>query len=290
MGRAVRCGGRESGRERAPDRVGMSVSTFDVLVELIEPRCGCERRVARALARDLVVVGAGGRASFMNDYARGVSASTLARALSDVSRVCRVAAGTMRVVVMRETTFVVNGRVLQSREGRNRALVSLEGDAPEAAGKGLEEKVWRDWERIRDAVAAKMGENEGGTIDLDEIIETNGIEISPPTIAGLFLDFPVVYAFENEAMSHAASVLSRCDLTVHSISCHKVDEGEEAMRDENVYGWSIPTQFAEKMEKSTEDAGVSRWYSKSAEILSAYNFMVSHNIHRQSAGSSKIVF
>ena len=36
----------------------MSVSTFDVLVELIEPRCGCERRVARALARDLVVVGA----------------------------------------------------------------------------------------------------------------------------------------------------------------------------------------------------------------------------------------
>ena len=73
--------------------------------------------MARALARDLVVVGAGGRASFMNDYARGVSASTLARALSDVSRVCRVAAGALRVVVMRETTFVVNGECCSRGRG-----------------------------------------------------------------------------------------------------------------------------------------------------------------------------
>jgi hypothetical protein len=262
------------------------MSAFDVIVELIEPRCGCERSAAKALARDLIVVGLGGRASFMNDYARGVSARTLTTVLNDVSRVCRVSAGTMRVCVMRETAFVVNTSVFQSREGWERVLVSLEGARPELAGKALGEKVWRDWERIREA----MAKNAEGTIDLDEIIESNEIEISPPTISGLFLDFPVVYAFETEAMSHAADVLSQCDLTVHSISCYKVDEGEEAMRDENVYGWSIPTQLAEKMEKSSKDSGVSRWYSKSADILSAYNFVVSHNIHRQSAGSVKIVF
>jgi len=266
------------------------MSAFDVIVELIEPRCGCERSAAKALARDLIVVGLGGRASFMNDYARGVSARTLTTVLNDVSRVCRVAAGTMRVCVMRETAFVVNMSVLQSREGWERALVSLEGAQPEMAGKALGEKAWRDWERIREAMAKEMAKNAEGTIDLDEIIEANEIEISPPTIAGLFLDFPVVYAFKTKAMSHAGDVLSQCDLTVHSISCYKVDEEEGAMRDENVYGWSIPTQLAEKMEKSSKDSGISRWYSKSADILSAYSFVVSHNIHRQSAACVKIVF
>lgn len=80
-------------------------------------------------------------------------------------------------------------------------------------------------------------------IDLSQCL--NGTRISPPTLNGWLLGYPVVYLFNREHVAEAASNLSTGPIHLFKILiCSKVSFGKEAPKEEELMSFSVPVELS----------------------------------------------
>ena len=212
---------------------------LDAVAAIVRARSACDASTSRLLARDLAVVALGARTSFMNDYAPRVAPALLATLSSECARTLAVDA--RELARCDDAWNDVRGecsRVLAREASNWRGIfVDLSGRAPEpATGTAATDA----WERVQAALLEALRAREG-VIDMSDIVDAQSDAIGPPTVSGVLLDFPCVYAFPTESMSSAAAMLSSCSLSVHSIECRRRDGADN--ESELAYGWSIPSSL-----------------------------------------------
>jgi len=259
---------------------------LDIIAALVRARSGYDVSTSRVLARDLAVVALGARTSFMNDYAPRVTPALLATLSSESARVLAVDARQVRAMTMHGTTFVVNIRVLaKEASNRQKIFVDVSGRAPAAVTGTAAADAWG---RVRAALLEVLRSREG-VIDVSDIIDVQANVIGPPTVSGLLLDFPCVYAFPTASMSSAAVAISSCGLTVHSIECRRENGGDN--ESELAYGWSIPTSMVMDDDARVKfEATVAAWRDGVTGCLRSLGFRTSHQVAYTAAGSNRIVF
>jgi len=80
-------------------------------------------------------------------------------------------------------------------------------------------------------------------IDLSQCV--NGTQISPPTLNGWLLGYPIVYLFNREHVAQAASILSTGPIHLFKILiCSKVSFGKEAPKEEELMSFSVPVELS----------------------------------------------
>ena len=259
---------------------------LDAVDAIVRARSTCDASTSRLLARDLAVVALGARTSFMNDYAPRVTPALLATLSSECARTLAVDARELRAMTMHGTTFVVNVRVLAREASNWRGIfVDLSGHATEpAAGTAAADA----WECVQAALLEALRAREG-VIDISDIVDAQSDAIGPPTVSGVLLDFPCVYAFPTECMSSAAAMLSSCSLSVHSIECRRRDGVDN--ESELAYGWSIPSSLIMDDDARVKfEAAVATWRDVVADCLRSLGFCASHQVAYTAPGSNRIAF
>lgn len=80
-------------------------------------------------------------------------------------------------------------------------------------------------------------------IDLSQCV--NGTQISPPTLNGWLLGYPIVYLFSRENVADAANILSSGPIHLFKILiCSKVSFGKEAPKEEELMSFSVPVELS----------------------------------------------